>query len=64
MTDRLHDVLPRVERLPSEVREEAASYIETVAETLDPQSPLDVAAREQIKTILRELRAFVYRAIS
>jgi hypothetical protein len=32
--DRLHDVLPYLEQLPPEAQEEAASYIEVLAEAL------------------------------
>ena len=35
MIDRLHDVLPYLEHLPPEAQEEAASYIEALAEALE-----------------------------
>jgi hypothetical protein len=34
MIDRLHDVLPYLEHLPPEAQEEAATYIEVLAEVL------------------------------
>ena len=35
MIDRLHDILPYLEHLPPEAQEEAADYIEALAETLE-----------------------------
>ncbi len=35
MIDRLHDILPYLEHLPPEAQEEAANYIEALAETLE-----------------------------
>ena len=38
MTDRLHDLLPSLEKLPPELQEEMASYIEALIETLQHTS--------------------------
>ena len=38
MIDRLHDVLPYLEHLPPEAQEEAASYIEALAEALEREA--------------------------
>ncbi|MDQ6661074.1 MAG: hypothetical protein M3Z24_08925 [Chloroflexota bacterium] len=38
MIDRLHDVLPYLEHLPPEAQEEAATYIEALAEALDREA--------------------------
>jgi hypothetical protein len=38
MIDRLHDVLPHLEHLPPEAQEEAATYIEVLAEALERQA--------------------------
>ena len=51
MIDRLHDVLPYLEHLPPEAQEEAATYIEALAEVLKHTSIMrnqsgDVASRE------------------
>ncbi|MBV9707071.1 MAG: hypothetical protein JO125_06660 [Chloroflexi bacterium] len=35
MIDRLHNVLPHLEHLPPEAQEEAATYIEALAEALE-----------------------------
>lgn len=35
MIDRLHDILPYLEHLPPEAQEEAANYIEALAETFE-----------------------------
>jgi hypothetical protein len=35
MIDRLHDILPYLEHLPPEAQEEAANYLEALAETLE-----------------------------
>lgn len=35
MIDRLHDILPYLEHLPPEAQEEAATYIEALAEALE-----------------------------
>lgn len=35
MIDRLHDILPYLEHLPPEAQEEAANYIEALAEALE-----------------------------
>ncbi len=38
MIDRLHDLLPSLEKLPPELQEEMATYIEALAETLQHTS--------------------------
>lgn len=38
MIDRLHDVLPYLEHLPPEAQEEAAIYIEALAEALERET--------------------------
>lgn len=38
MIDRLHDVLPYLEQLPPEIQEEAATYIEALAEALEREA--------------------------
>ncbi len=38
MIDRLHDILPYLEQLPPEAQEEAATYIEALAEALDREA--------------------------
>lgn len=38
MIDRLHDVLPYLEQLPPEAQEEAADYIEALAEALEHEA--------------------------
>lgn len=40
MIDRLHDILPSLEHLPPEAQEEAATYIEALAEALQHASML------------------------
>ena len=40
MIDRLHDILPSLEHLPPEAQEEAATYIEALAEALQRASML------------------------
>jgi hypothetical protein len=38
MIDRLHDLLPFLEQLPPEAQEEAATYIEALAETFEHEA--------------------------
>lgn len=38
MIDRLHDLLPYLEQLPPEAQEEAATYIEALAETFEREA--------------------------
>ncbi len=38
MIDRLHNVLPHLEHLPPEAQEEAATYIEALAEALEHEA--------------------------
>lgn len=44
MIDRLHDVLPYLEQLPPEIQEEAATYIEALAEALEREAFVFVAS--------------------
>ena len=51
MIDRLHNALPYLEHLPPEAQEEAATYIEALAEVLKHKSilsaqPEDVSSQE------------------
>jgi hypothetical protein len=46
MIDRLHDALPYLEHLPPEAQEEAATYIEALAEVLKHTSLIRTQAGE------------------
>jgi hypothetical protein len=50
--DRLHDVLPYLEQLPPEAQEEAASYIEALAEALEREA----FVRGRIQHVPREIQ--------
>src|SRR3954470_22840953 len=56
MADRLQAVLSCLEKLPPEVREEVAAYMEDVADTFEPLATLDEPTRQRIEAILAQLR--------
>ncbi len=55
MIDRLHDALPYLEHLPPEAQEEAATYIEALAEVLKHTSTIHTqsenVSRQEPKTV-------------